>query len=116
MSSRARIRRLLALCVLAWLNLLIQPCLAQVPAIAAATAGHCDHADGHSHAPCPEMTAEGCVTSWDSTVSTTPATSPVRFESMVLLLPPVADAAWRETDTGDYAGPPLTIRYCSLRN
>ena len=115
MSSRPRIRRLLALCVLAWLNLLIQPCLAEVPAIAT-SAGHCDHAGEHAHVPCPEMTADGCVTSWDSTVSTAPASHPSRFDTLVLRLPPAPDLSFDETDSGDVAGPPLTIRYCNLRN
>jgi hypothetical protein len=117
-TSSRNTRRLLALCALAWINLLIQPCLAQSPAMPASME-NCGHPGDASLASCPEMTTTGCATSNDSFVGTAPGIDVRRYDFVIATLTP--DIAGvrplpRSATAGDSAGPPLTIRYCNLRN
>lgn len=119
MIASPKVRRVLALCALAWLNLLMQPCLAQ-PIPLPAPASHCGHNGDAPGAPCAEMTADGCVTNYDSGIVTTPVCAPARPSAQIALLPPLAaggaPAIPGRRTSEPHGGPPLTIRYCTLRN
>jgi hypothetical protein len=116
-----RQRRLIALLLFAWLNLIVQPCLAGMPEMPAGME-HCDHGDATDHgAPCPLMHAADCQMAADMNADSSRAAAPPRAGALLALLPfpDVARAgALRTTrdDPGDSAGPSLNIRYCNLRN
>jgi hypothetical protein len=117
-----RQRRLLALLLFAWLNLLMQPCVAGLPPMPVA-AEHCDHGSGTDHAvPCAAMQATACEMQAELNADSPPPAS-VRRVSTLLAVLPVDDAdagtirAWSgNADPARASAPHLSIRFCNLRN
>ncbi len=112
-------RRLLAVVVLAWLNLLVQPCLAELPAAAAGGMEHCDHDGGPHHGmPCPEMQAIDCEAPADLIAAVPQGDGAARVGSLLAILPAVSATAAPAAASADPGGgaTPLHIRYCNLRN
>ena len=107
------LRRALALALLAWLNLLVQPAFAAaLPG--AAGMDHCEHAGD-----CPEMRQAPCDATQDVTVDTARAPAVARPAALLgLPLEPAASAAGCHTRTchPPITGPPLIIRFGHLRN
>jgi hypothetical protein len=113
----ARARRLLALFVFGWLNLIIQPCVAEMP-VPPAGMEHCDHGGSPDHAtPCPAMQAADCETSaaWNAGAAQ-PSALPRTAVALAWL--PIGQTSSLATADPRAAtsGPPLTIRFCTLRN
>jgi hypothetical protein len=108
---------------LAWAALLAAPLFAVVPTAAAMpAAGHCEHAGAthHDGARCAELHAIDCAAPQDAHAGG-PGPAPVARAARVLLLPAVADPpgiARGDAKPGarSATGPPLAIRYCTLRN
>jgi hypothetical protein len=116
-------RAVLAALVLGWAGLVAAPCLPAAPAMPATPTGeHCGHG-GASHddgGPCAEMLAQGCAVP-DHASADGPRAEPLPRNASLLTLPvALADPGVARGDArpGGHAatGPPLTIRYCNLRN
>jgi hypothetical protein len=119
--SRIRRRNLAALFLVAWLNLFLQPCLAELPARPAAME-HCDHAGSTEHTmPCAAMQATICEVTGDWSANAPQSHGPPRAGSLLMLL--------RVPEThrtvalfspgaypGDAAGPSRHLRFCKLSN
>jgi hypothetical protein len=122
MNLRPQLRRLCALGVLAWLNLVLAPCVAAMPAMPAqpGAAAHCEHDDASTSAiPCAQMVAQACAATEDGNADGLRLAGSVRPAALLALLPPDAAAAapsLRDAPDTDSTGPPLAIRYCSLQN
>lgn len=134
-TARSNLRRLLALCVLAWLNLALQPCLA-LPMSASAgnmpTVGeHCAHhgmaptaASDESHSaghdmPCPEMQASNCLPPADLNAELVRSFDPPRTAVLVAVLPlaiELTPRALAPPNADARAGRSLTLRYGHFRN
>jgi hypothetical protein len=119
--SRIRRRNLAALFLVAWLNLFLQPCLAELPARPAATE-HCDHGSGSEHAAlCAAMQATICEITGEWNANSPQSHGPPRAGSLLMLLP-LPDThrtvALTSPDAypGDAAGPSRHLRFCKLRN
>jgi hypothetical protein len=117
-----RQRRLVMVLVFAWLNLLIQPCQAGLPANPAAAAEHCDHRESPDHTLlCAAMQATACDMSADMNADA-PAAGVPRPHLGVLLAVLLADSSGliatvpHQGDPARATGPPLNIRFCNLRN
>ena len=111
-------RRLLALLAFAWLNLLVQPCLAEPPAMPAGME-HCDHGDStHQAASCLEMQAADCEHAGDFLGGSPHGDGATRTGSLLLVLPAAeADSTLAASPVDPGGGStPLHIRYCNLRN
>jgi hypothetical protein len=119
-----RTRRIMACVMFAWLNLLLQPCVAGLPAQPVA-AGHCDHSGAppdHSRS-CAAMQANVCEMTGEINVDSPQAIVPVRTGALLALLPSPVDSSWSQSDrallhraASPATGPPLHIRFCNLRN
>jgi hypothetical protein len=119
MMARPHIRRVAALFLLAWLNLVVQPCFA-IAASMPAQMAHCAH-DGMPAQPdhCIEMQADDCIVGGDLNLEAPRASGASHAGALLAVLPPEARLPARPAShaaAGDCAGPPLTILYCSLRN
>lgn len=114
-----RQRRLVALALLAWLNLLVQPCAAGLPSLPVQSES-CHHGIDPQHAlPCASMQAVDCQASADLNADLSPPPLLARPAALLALLPlsgggagVVATAAGPPPATG----PPLNILFCNLRN
>lgn len=108
------LRRLGALVVVAWLQLLLQPALAQTPAMPA-------DMDCHHAGDCPAILTADC-TADQPFVAATGHAPPASHVAPLLVISP-ADALARPADALRAAtlqppatGPPLIIRFGHLRN
>lgn len=123
-SAHGQPRRLVAGLLLALLNLLVQPCLASLPAQPVAAA-HCDHGGappGHASA-CPAMQATDCEMIGEFNFDSPQSVVPARTGTVLALLPLPVDCsrvrthrAALERAASPATGPPLNILYCNLRN
>lgn len=114
---QARARRLLALFVFGWLNLVIQPCVAEMP-VPPPGMEHCDHGGSLDHAvPCLAMQAVDCEASAALNAGAPQPSMLPRVASAMTWLPFAETAAVATADPrAATTGPPLTIRFCNLRN
>lgn len=116
--SQVNGRRLLALLAFAWLNLLIQPCLAE-PLAAPESMVQCDH-DGapHDAVPCAEMQATVCETDTELAADSLRGENLNRGGSLLALLTSGDASGTPAAQLADPGGGaiPLRIRYCTLRN
>jgi hypothetical protein len=114
-----RSRRVLALILFAWLSLLVQPCVAGLPAVPAA-AEHCDHGSTPDHdMACHAVQAADCEMAADLNVGSPPAADWPRAAELIAVLPLAEGsltASGRAQLRATTTGPPLTIRFCNLRN
>jgi len=110
-------RRVLAVVALAWLNLLVQPCLAELPLV---TAGmeQCDHDGGpHHEQPCPEMRAVDCEAPADLAGTAPQGDGAARTGALLTLLPVAGPGQHVTTGPPDPGNAtPIHIRFCNLRN
>ena len=111
----SRTRHLVALTLVAWLNLMVQPALVAAQVVPVGME-HCNHAGD-----CPQMHSVACVAKNQLNIESQRRAAPPRTVSPLVLLPAdlLHDArlahslrTLRPADTG----PPLTIRFCHLRN
>jgi hypothetical protein len=113
---QARARHLLMLFLFGWMNLIVQPCQAELPAMPMGME-HCDHGSAPDHAAvCPAMQAVDCKA---PAVANADAPPPVlsRTISAIAVLPVMADVAGlRSIPSSAATGPPIPIFFCSLRN
>lgn len=110
-------RRFLALAVLAWLNLLVPPCLAEAAPMPA-DMEHCDHGVPDHQAHCAAMQAADCETAGDLNAESFRGGDAVGKGTLLALLPPEPPPHSRPDLGPDPGGGPvpLHIRFCSLRN
>lgn len=113
-----RKRRVLAGILLAWLGLLVQPCVADMAAMPNAGVEHCDHSGMPDHAAaCHAVQAVDCETSAEANTASGGFAVLARAPATLSFLFSPSDGA---ADTADPravgTGPPLIIRFCSLRN
>lgn len=110
--------RLLALFVLCWASLVVQPCLA---ATARPAAAPCEHAmGGAGHAPCPHLHAVQCdgllAVNHDLPGAGRSADGPVLVATSVSRPAPVPAAVTVHRPGAVATGPPLAIRFVHLLN
>lgn len=111
---------MLAGILLAWLSLLVQPCVADMPAMPDAAAEHCDHSGMPDHAAsCHEVQAVDCEMSMELNAGSPQAADTPHTGSFIAMLP--ADVGRSSSRVSAQlraltTGPPLTIRFCNLRN
>ncbi|MCK6370402.1 MAG: hypothetical protein L6Q83_03585 [Gammaproteobacteria bacterium] len=116
----SRKRRVVAGVVLAWLGLLVQPCVADMPAMPDAGVEHCDHSGMPDHAAsCHEVQAIDCEISMELNAGLPQAADAPHTGGLIAMLP--ADVGRSSSSVGAQlraltTGPPLTIRFCNLRN
>lgn len=116
----ARPRRLLLVLLCAWLNLLVQPCVAEAPAMPAGME-HCEHDGADLMMACAVIEAGGCEMDLDLNADGPRASGESRPGSILAVLPVPAVLHAAEftdlpVDPGARAGPSLNIRFCNLRN
>lgn len=116
----ARPRRLLLVLLFAWLNLLVQPCVAEAPALPTGME-HCEHDAGDRMMACTVIEAGGCEMDVDLNADGPRANGEFRPGWLLAVLPVPAVLHAAEftdlpIDPGARAGPSLTIRFCNLRN
>lgn len=112
-----RARQLLALFVLAWLNLIVQPCQAELPVMPVGMED-CDHGgSGERPAPCRAMQAVECEAPLALNADSPPSPVVARPAMLSASLPDALAARFNNSHLRPAAtGPPLTIRFCKLRN
>jgi hypothetical protein len=112
--TRKQARRLLALLALAWLNVIVQPCLAGTAAPPAAME-ECEHGTpAYGAMPCAEMQADDCGP--PDELGHEPPRAAARPQVLLGLASPVAAPPAHHCPGDPGRGPPLTIRYCTLLN
>lgn len=118
-SQHDRRRRILALLLFGWLNLLVQPCLAELPPMPAGME-NCDHGGTPDHAvPCAEMRAADCDRLDDFNADGARSGESPRAGVLIEILPLSAATqaiALAAPDDPGGGATPLHIRYCNLRN
>jgi hypothetical protein len=103
--------------MLAWLNLIVQPCQAEVPAMPVGMED-CDHGGSGDHpAPCHAMQASDCDAPLALNADSPPSPVLARPARPLSSLPNTPAARFDSSHRRPAAtGPPLTIRFCTLRN
>ena len=120
-----RARRVFALFMVGWLNLMLEPCFASMDSAMPVGMEQCDHGGdagyhhgNHAGDSCASMQADDCTVSDYVSADAGRGESP-RIGALLLTLPPGADLVSVEPATGPPplgGEPSLHIRYCNLRN
>ncbi|GMW06678.1 MAG: hypothetical protein QY320_12580 [Gammaproteobacteria bacterium] len=108
----------MALLFFAWLHLLVQPCLAEIPDVVDPTS-HCESGEWVDHLTCCTMQAVDCHGLNELSADALPRTPWPRMDELLAVLPPEASSSPTTLATvlrATTTGPPLIIRFCSLRN
>lgn len=108
---------MLALFALGWLNLIVQPCQAAMPMMPAGMED-CGHGGTPDQAPpCPTMQAGDCEASFALNADAPPSPALTRPAAFMLPVPEASSGGIVNARLHPAAtGPPLTIRFCTLRN
>lgn len=110
----------MALLVVGWLNLALQPCMAGAVSLPVGME-HCDHGGTPEHpAICPAMQAAETAASHDLNADALRYPAAARPGAMLTMVPTPspADPPCHAPAPGARhpTGPPLNIRFCTLRN